>query len=92
LALLEIYRDGVVTFDQPTPLGELYVRWIGDDDVNVESMREIDEFDTTEVQDFRSQLGDVEASEELDEDTNEELDGDELEEELIDETGEEPNE
>jgi segregation and condensation protein A len=26
LALLEIYRDGLVTFDQPTPLGELYVR------------------------------------------------------------------
>jgi segregation and condensation protein A len=34
LALLEIYRDGLVTFDQPTPLGELYVRWIGDDDLD----------------------------------------------------------
>jgi len=51
LALLEIYRDGVVMFDQPIPLGELYVRWVGDD--RVELSREIDEFDTTEVQDFR---------------------------------------
>jgi segregation and condensation protein A len=63
LALLEIYRDGVVTFDQPTPLGELYVRWIGDDDLDVDSLREIDEFDSTEVQEFRTQLGDVAASE-----------------------------
>jgi segregation and condensation protein A len=58
LGLLEIYRDGVVMFDQPIPLGELYVRWVGGeaDVVN----REIDEFDSTidefdvkEVQDFR---------------------------------------
>ena len=27
LALLELYRDGRVTFDQLTPLGELYVSW-----------------------------------------------------------------
>jgi segregation and condensation protein A len=66
LALLEIYRDGLVTFDQPTPLGELYVRWIGDDDLDANSLREIDEFDSTEVQDFRTQLGDVEASEQFD--------------------------
>jgi segregation and condensation protein A len=66
LALLEIYRDGLVTFDQPTPLGELYVRWIGDDDLDANSLREIDEFDSTEVQDFRTQLGDVEASEQVD--------------------------
>ena len=66
LALLEIYRDGLVTFDQLTPLGELYVRWIGDDDLDANSLREIDEFDSTEVQDFRTQLGDVEASEQVD--------------------------
>jgi segregation and condensation protein A len=65
LALLEIYRDGLVTFDQPTPLGELYVRWIGDDDLDANSLREIDEFDTTEVQEFRTQLGDVDASEQV---------------------------
>lgn len=27
LALLELFRDQVVTFEQPTPLGELLVRW-----------------------------------------------------------------
>mgnify|MGYP006283906965 CR=1 FL=1 len=61
LALLEIYRDGVITFDQPTPLGELHVRWVGDD--NAVLRHEIDEFDTTDdefdasqVQEFREKL------------------------------------
>lgn len=31
LALLELYRERMVTFDQLTPLGELTCRWIGDD-------------------------------------------------------------
>jgi segregation and condensation protein A len=57
LALLEIYRDGLVTFDQPTPLGELHVRWIGDDEVNIDALGDIDEFDTTQVEEFRNQLG-----------------------------------
>ena len=56
LALLEIYRDGLVTFDQPTPLGELYVRWNGDDETDIEALGKIDEFDTTEVEEFRNQL------------------------------------
>ena len=29
LALLELYRDGSVAFDQVSPLGELHVRWTG---------------------------------------------------------------
>jgi segregation and condensation protein A len=29
LALLELYRDGSVAFDQVSPLGELLVRWTG---------------------------------------------------------------
>jgi segregation and condensation protein A len=29
LALLELYRQQLVTFDQATPLGELYVHWTG---------------------------------------------------------------
>ncbi|MGH3979982.1 MAG: segregation and condensation protein A [Pseudonocardiaceae bacterium] len=29
LALLDLYRDSVVAFDQVDPLGELHVRWIG---------------------------------------------------------------
>jgi segregation and condensation protein A len=32
LALLELFRDGAVTFEQLTPLGELTVRWTGADD------------------------------------------------------------
>ena len=59
LALLEIYRDGNIMFDQPVPLGELYVRWVGSDTGS--GIREdMDEFDTTidelevqEVQEFR---------------------------------------
>ena len=31
LALLELYRDDTVTFDQVAPLGELYVTWTGGD-------------------------------------------------------------
>jgi segregation and condensation protein A len=30
LALLDLYRAAVVVFDQPDPLGELWVRWTGD--------------------------------------------------------------
>lgn len=32
LAVLELYREGVLSFEQVTPLGELHVRWIGGDD------------------------------------------------------------
>jgi len=32
LALLELFREGVVAFDQVVPLGELTVRWTGSDD------------------------------------------------------------
>ena len=32
LALLELFRDGSVAFEQVDPLGELYVRWTGSDD------------------------------------------------------------
>ena len=44
LALLELFREGVVSFDQVTPLGELTVRWTGDGDAEVEIT---DEFDGT---------------------------------------------
>src|SRR5690349_9340921 len=33
LALLELYREGLVEFDQPVSLDELTVRWVGGDDV-----------------------------------------------------------
>ena len=61
LALLEIYRDGVVLFDQPTPLGDLHIRWVGDE--NVDLNREIDEFDSVLVDDEVSdQIGEQEVN------------------------------
>jgi segregation and condensation protein A len=38
LSLLELFREGVVAFDQVTPLGELTVRWTGSDDVEAEEL------------------------------------------------------
>lgn len=35
LAILELYRDGQVAFDQVTPLGDLTVRWTGAEDGEV---------------------------------------------------------
>jgi segregation and condensation protein A len=48
LALLELYRDGVVLFDQPTALGELTVRWVADE--NQQWGQNIDEFDHANVE------------------------------------------
>jgi segregation and condensation protein A len=44
LAVLELFREGVVAFDQAAPLAELTIRWTGDEagDVDVP-----DEFDST---------------------------------------------
>jgi len=36
LALLELFREGVLAFDQMTPLGELTVRWTGGEDEEIE--------------------------------------------------------
>jgi segregation and condensation protein A len=47
LALLELFRENVVAFDQMTPLGELSVRWTGSDDLDVDADVRIDEFDGT---------------------------------------------
>lgn len=46
LALLEIYRDGLIMFDQPEALGELNVRWVGDESSQLRT--DIDEFDSTQ--------------------------------------------
>ena len=43
LALLELFRDGAVAFEQLTPLGELTVRWTGDDDSDWAISDEFDE-------------------------------------------------
>ncbi len=43
LALLELYREGAVSFEQVSALGELHVRWTGDDDGEVEVSEEYDD-------------------------------------------------
>ena len=47
LALLELFREAAVAFDQVTPLGELTVRWTGTDDGEVTVSDDFDELDTT---------------------------------------------
>lgn len=39
LALLELFREGLVGFDQVAPLGELTVRWAGGDDDTADALR-----------------------------------------------------
>jgi segregation and condensation protein A len=48
LSLLELFREGAVSFDQVTPLGELTVRWTGAEDGDVDIH---DEFDGAPVED-----------------------------------------
>jgi segregation and condensation protein A len=43
LALLELFREGAVAFDQVDPLGELHIRWTGTDEGAVEVEDEFDE-------------------------------------------------
>lgn len=43
LALLELFREQVVGFEQLTPLGELHIRWTGTDDGEVVVHDEFDE-------------------------------------------------
>jgi segregation and condensation protein A len=42
LALLELFREGAVGFEQVTPMGELTVRWTGADDGEVDITDEFD--------------------------------------------------
>ena len=57
LALLELYREGAVSFEQVTPLGELHIRWVAGDDADAELARwaaetgESDEYDAPEEED-----------------------------------------
>lgn len=43
LALLELFREGVVAFEQVIPLGELNIRWTGTYDEDIEVRDEYDE-------------------------------------------------
>ena len=48
LALLELFREGAVGFEQLTPLGELTVRWIGADDGDLAISDEFDDLAPSE--------------------------------------------
>ena len=43
LAVLELFREGAVAFDQATPLGDLHLRWTGADDGDIDVGEEFDE-------------------------------------------------
>jgi segregation and condensation protein A len=55
LALLELFRERAVTFEQLTPLGELRVRWVAGDADAIEISAEFDtETDPQERSDDRT--------------------------------------
>ena len=57
LALLELYREGAVSFEQVTPLGELHIRWVAAAEADAELARwaqetgETDEYDAPPEED-----------------------------------------
>jgi len=56
LALLELFREGAVSFEQVTPLGELHVRWTGTDesDPDEDPLAGIDEFEGSPAEQTRT--------------------------------------
>lgn len=56
LALLELFREGAVAFDQVTPLGELSIRWTGADDGEVEVGDEYDDHAPDEPEDVAEEV------------------------------------
>jgi len=42
LAVLELFREGVISFDQATPLGDLHIRWTGTDAGDIDVGEEFD--------------------------------------------------
>ncbi len=63
LALLELYREGAVTFEQIDPLGELYILWTGADEGEIEVP---DEFDDDATGDRDDATGDSDATSDSD--------------------------
>ena len=50
LALLELYREGAVMFDQVSPLGELHIRWTGAEDGDIGVTDEFDDESSAETE------------------------------------------
>jgi segregation and condensation protein A len=42
LAVLELFREGAISFEQATPLGDLHIRWTGTDDGDIDVGAEFD--------------------------------------------------
>jgi segregation and condensation protein A len=59
LALLELYREGLVGFDQVQALGDLTVRWIGGE--QAPAGLDIDEYEQQEQQEQQEELGSEES-------------------------------
>ncbi|MFG1628109.1 segregation and condensation protein A [Kribbella sp. NPDC049227] len=51
LALLELFREAAVAFDQVTPLGELTIRWTGTDEGEIDVSDEFDELHPPDPED-----------------------------------------
>jgi segregation and condensation protein A len=58
LAMLELFREGVIAFDQAVPLGELTVRWTGTDEGDIDVGDEFDDPDGDLAGDPDGDLGD----------------------------------
>lgn len=84
LSLLELFREGAVSFDQVTPLGELTVRWTGEDDADV------DELITDEFEGAPPEAGDVPEGESDDRDDSRDSTGDGTGADAGDGTGADP--
>jgi segregation and condensation protein A len=52
LALLELYRQQLVTFDQVSPLGELHVRWTGPELVGAALPDEVDDVTADHLEEY----------------------------------------
>lgn len=59
LALLELFREGSVSFEQLAPLGDLTIRWTGSDDGDVDVSDEYDEDGLVESVDLVESSDDV---------------------------------
>lgn len=57
LALLELFREAAIAFEQAEALGELTVRWTGSDDGDIEVSDEFDEDDENDEDDKRPDEG-----------------------------------
>src|SRR6478609_6170685 len=59
LALLELYREGAVTFEQVDPLGELHIRWTGTDEGEIEVPDEFEDDAEARAEDDSSSEGEA---------------------------------